>query len=178
MCKNPSELPVSSFHHDLAKTLCASHVKHSAVECDACRESWPDLHEVAPALASQNRKSLTGHVEDGVMGDTTDQLQACVAIQDLAVRQQPGVLWSLSPGLYTCQETYKHEAVGVTLWVLCKAQCVLLSCHKEVRPMQEWLTVIQKTCMHARVMCIVRCVREQVCKQHQQPACHSVTCFP
>ena len=82
------------------------------------RKAWTDLHEVAPALASQNRKGLTGHMEDGIMGDTTDQLQPCVTIQDLAVRQQPCVLWSLSPGLYTCQETYKHHAVGITLWVL------------------------------------------------------------
>lgn len=113
--------------------------------------AWPDLHEVAPTIASQNRKSLTGHVEYGIMGDTTDQLQPCITIQDLAVRQEPCVLWSLSPCLYTCQETYKHHAVGTMQGRVCP----VLSCNKEVRSMQKWLTVILTTspcCTAARVL--------------------------
>ncbi len=111
-CRNPSEL-----HHELAITCVV--IMWNTVRwgvTHAGRKAWPDLHEVAPALTSQNRKSLTGHVEDGIMGDPTDQLQPCITIQNLAVRQQPCILWSLSPGLYTCQETYKHHAVGIMLW--------------------------------------------------------------
>lgn len=81
------------------------------------------------------------------MGDTTDQLQPRITVQDLAVRQQPRILWPLSPCLYTCQETYKHHAVGTMLWVTCcghyaRQNVSCLSCHKEVRPIQEWLTVV------------------------------------